>query len=898
MPSTEPTLLTHIRRMAAPGGESLTDAELLGRYAEHRDAAAFEVLVWRHGPMVWATCHRILGHRHDVEDAFQATFLALARAAGTLGSRQAVGGWLHRVAVNAALKLKADRIATGITIEMPARTEADGGEFAGVVDEELSRLPERSRTAFVLCCLEGMTSAEAARELGCPVGTVDSRLHAARSRLRERLTRRGFAPGVLAGLAAVTVPPAASVAAAVRIGSGAAPAAAVAALATQVTRIVAGGTRAMKAVITVTLVVAFAGVLWAFGGSQDVPPAAPTGAAPVPRADARGEGRIALWREGHPIAFTPGVKGTTSPDGGFEGKRGALRLGPDGKLLIYVMNRSTMRPTEPDKRDRLYIRDGKENTEIDPGVSLCHAFWGTDGMVYGYGLALPKDDAEAPVDLTADLVNWSFDPRTGKADALKLPGNVSILDRSPDGKAFLVLRYEKTPTAPGTSADYRLGLLPAAGGDLIPLGKAGEFTPGDFRFSPDGHFALGIMYRQDGNDSFPELTVIDLRNGKRTAVAVAKDVRVCASCWSPDGRRVAYVWGSQAAHAERYRDREGPVVPGWERKPTYTVTVAKPDGSDAKDVYTASEYHFGSIDWRANTVPARQPPAAPAKPKEEKPDDEAAAAAHIKALRDPDGEKRAAAAEALRRIVAKYPSGTVYLTKKDGGEAAWQEQLDRVGPGMKKAEVLKILPPFAEAPESSEIGSGDSHIAMYRLDYHWVVTVRYRNPDKVIDRPTLARRALRIYVEPPKNFTGTWLTWHVNGQKGYEIQFKDGKYDGTFTTYHDNGGKSYEQHYVNHVIHGADTGWFPDGRTSYTAEYKNGKKEGTWTHWYANSIKHSETTYSNDQYHGRDSRWHENGQLAAVNDYKNGVKHGREAAWDENGILQYDRTFVDGKLVE
>ena len=136
-----------------------------------------------------------------------------------LGTRQAVAGWLHRVAMNAALKLRAGRITTGLDVDVPARPEPDG-ELAGAVDEELERLPDRMRAAFVLCCLEGMTNAEAARELGCPVGTVDSRLHAARARLRERLTRRGFGP--LAGIVLVAAPPA-SVAAAVGVGTGGTP---------------------------------------------------------------------------------------------------------------------------------------------------------------------------------------------------------------------------------------------------------------------------------------------------------------------------------------------------------------------------------------------------------------------------------------------------------------------------------------------------------------------------------------------------------------------------------------------------------------------------------------------------------------------------------------------------
>src|SRR5262249_1543054 len=165
----------------------------------------FEVLVWRHGAMVWATCRRVLRHQQDVEDAFQATFLALARAAGTLGRRQAVAGWLHRVAMNSALNMKAQRQSTGLTDDVSAPPAPDG-ELSAAVDEELDRLPHRMRAAFVLCCLEGMTSAEAARELGCPVGTVDSRLHAARSRLRDRLTRRGLGPTVVLVGATWTVP--------------------------------------------------------------------------------------------------------------------------------------------------------------------------------------------------------------------------------------------------------------------------------------------------------------------------------------------------------------------------------------------------------------------------------------------------------------------------------------------------------------------------------------------------------------------------------------------------------------------------------------------------------------------------------------------------------------------
>ncbi|VTR94509.1 sigma-70 family rna polymerase sigma factor : RNA polymerase sigma factor, sigma-70 family OS=Singulisphaera acidiphila (strain ATCC BAA-1392 / DSM 18658 / VKM B-2454 / MOB10) GN=Sinac_0185 PE=4 SV=1: Sigma70_r2: Sigma70_r4_2 [Gemmata massiliana] len=268
MPRIEPALLAaHIKQAAAL--DLRTDSELLERFAGDRDTGAFESLVWRHGPMVWATCRRVLRHLCDAEDAFQATFLALTRAAGTIGTRQAVAGWLHRVATNAALKLKAQRRTIGPVPDVSTRPEARNQELAEVVDEELSRLPDRMRIAFVLCCLEGLTSVEAARELGCPTGTVDSRVHTARTRLRERLTRRGFGPDALTGLVFVAVPPGTSVAAVL-----AAPNVpirdAVDVLAREVIKTVSNGVITVKTV-SVACALVLAGSLWAFGGSENHP---------------------------------------------------------------------------------------------------------------------------------------------------------------------------------------------------------------------------------------------------------------------------------------------------------------------------------------------------------------------------------------------------------------------------------------------------------------------------------------------------------------------------------------------------------------------------------------------------------------------------------------------------
>lgn len=183
------------------------DSDLLARWAAGRDEAAFELLVRRHGPAVLAACRRLLADAHDADDAFQAAFLVLARKAASVARGEALAGWLHRVACRVALRLRADRARRdrlreppGAIDQVPAPspTESKPAELLRALDEELDRLPDRHRVAFVLCCLEGKTGEEAGRLLGCPPGTVSSRLARARERLRDRLTRRGFAPAAVA----------------------------------------------------------------------------------------------------------------------------------------------------------------------------------------------------------------------------------------------------------------------------------------------------------------------------------------------------------------------------------------------------------------------------------------------------------------------------------------------------------------------------------------------------------------------------------------------------------------------------------------------------------------------------------------------------------------------------
>jgi RNA polymerase sigma factor (sigma-70 family) len=186
-------------RLRPPLPSVVTDAELLERFLRDRDEAAFELLMWRHTPVVMGVCRRVLRHRQDAEDAFQATFLILARKGHSIGRRESLTGWLYTVAYRVALRARAARRAgPERSLEVPPTDEAQsdpadhlaGQELRRLLDAELSRLPEKYRTAFILCHLEGKTCAEAAQQLGCPRGTIQSRTGRAREHLRARLARR------------------------------------------------------------------------------------------------------------------------------------------------------------------------------------------------------------------------------------------------------------------------------------------------------------------------------------------------------------------------------------------------------------------------------------------------------------------------------------------------------------------------------------------------------------------------------------------------------------------------------------------------------------------------------------------------------------------------------------
>jgi RNA polymerase sigma factor (sigma-70 family) len=197
--------------LATCGRDGMTDGELLTRFLSGRDDYALAVLIGRHGPMVWGVCCRLLRNPHDAEDAFQATFLVLVQKANTLPDPETVGNWLYGVAHQTAVRMRAMVAKRGVrerqVAVMPEPVTAEQyvwNDLSPVVDEELSRLPDKYRVLIVLCDLEDVTRKEVARRLGIPEGTAASRLAAARALLAKRLARRGFV--VSGGLLGAVLP--------------------------------------------------------------------------------------------------------------------------------------------------------------------------------------------------------------------------------------------------------------------------------------------------------------------------------------------------------------------------------------------------------------------------------------------------------------------------------------------------------------------------------------------------------------------------------------------------------------------------------------------------------------------------------------------------------------------
>jgi RNA polymerase sigma factor (sigma-70 family) len=193
------TVIRHLRRaVLRQDGAGWTDGQLLASFIDQKDEAAFEVLVRRHGSMVFGVCRRVIDNHHDAEDAFQATLLVLACKASSVRPRERVANWLHGVALRTAMKAKAlttkRRGREKQVMAMPepeAPQQAQWRDLQPLLDQELNGLPENYRLPILLCDLEGKAIKEAAQQLGWPQGTLAGRLARGRKLLAKRLASRG-----------------------------------------------------------------------------------------------------------------------------------------------------------------------------------------------------------------------------------------------------------------------------------------------------------------------------------------------------------------------------------------------------------------------------------------------------------------------------------------------------------------------------------------------------------------------------------------------------------------------------------------------------------------------------------------------------------------------------------
>ncbi len=335
-------VLTHLGRLALRqqrGG--VTDAQLLERFGARREEIAFEELVRRHGPMVLGVCRRVLGEPHDAADAFQATFLVLARRAASIVPRWGVGPWLYGVARRTALKARSAAARRRRAEQEAARgrphaaAPADGEvNLRPLLDEELGRLLEKYRAPLVLCLLEGRSRKEAAGLLGWSEGTLSGRLARAKVLLGARLRRRGV---TMAG--AALVPALAEWAAAAEVPASLAATTAVNAVSQSVVALTEG---VMKAMLTTKLKAA-AGILVLVAGTglgagvvtwQDGPAnrgaAAPQTREAKPRASAIEPPDVLLVEYASPDAADPvkiAGERLVRPDG-------TIRLGSLGAVFV------------------------------------------------------------------------------------------------------------------------------------------------------------------------------------------------------------------------------------------------------------------------------------------------------------------------------------------------------------------------------------------------------------------------------------------------------------------------------------------------------------------------------------------------------------------------------------
>jgi RNA polymerase sigma factor (sigma-70 family) len=444
----------HGLQRAARHDETSSDAELLAAFTTRRDEAAFAALVRRHGPMVLGVCRRVLHDEHLADDAFQATFIVLARKAGALRRRDLVANWLYGVAYRTALEARGQALRrravekqVEVMLHPQARATDDAWiELRRVLDDELARLPDKERGPIVLCDLEGLTRRQAARQLRIPEGTLSNRLAAARRRLAVRLAKHGFtlSGGLLSatlaqGAAADVTGPLARHAVAAALSSGAAPAHVLTIAEGVMKALFLARLRSHLAIVATVLALGCTSVAAALAlpGAPPEQPHAAQAEAPRPAAVAQAGAKPADPQ-------TPPAKPAAEEERVLRGHRygvAGLVFTPDGKHLISA-----------DQKIKIWeFESGKEIAELAGHRS------------YAKGLALTRDGKT--------LVSASWDPA------------VKVWDLAGRRERFTITTGDELDISVAVDHD---GKLLATGGRQKTL-KIWDLETGKLRHGIDAH---------------------------------------------------------------------------------------------------------------------------------------------------------------------------------------------------------------------------------------------------------------------------------------------------------------------------------------------------------------------------------------------------------------------------
>ncbi len=260
---------------------------------------------------------------------------------------------------------------------------------------------------------------------------------------------------------------------------------------------------------------------------------------------------------------------------------------------------------------------------------------------------------------------------------------------------------------------------------------------------------------------------------------------------------------------------------------------------------------------------------------------------YITWLSDTSQAVRDRGAEQLRLLIER--DGTTYGPGhiREHDSAYWYNMVAKTDMRRELNDVVKALG-LQSAEQEMGMCFGQGCYDTYRLDNSMVILLYYNsNKPNTVYFDTIERQLKHTYVDIPKKYNGTWVTYYVNGQRASSIECRNGNYNGELISYYDNGRVSYKQHYDERGANGTDSGFYSSGKLSYAGNYVNGKQEGTWTHYFENGNVKLRSTYIDGELDGAEQMYYENGTPYWESTYDHG-KQTRHRSWDAQGRCVFD----------